>query len=52
MSISLPVTITKATAGAMGQPHITIKGAGHFVQEDKGEEFAGIVNAFIVQTRK
>jgi haloalkane dehalogenase len=37
--------------GATGQPHVTIKGAGHFVQEDKGEEFAGIVNAFIAQTR-
>jgi haloalkane dehalogenase len=37
--------------GAKGQPHITIKGAGHFVQEDKGEEFSEIVNAFIAQTR-
>lgn len=26
--------------GAQGQPHATIAGAGHFLQEDKGEELA------------
>jgi haloalkane dehalogenase len=26
--------------GAQGQPHATIAGAGHFLQEDKGEEIA------------
>jgi hypothetical protein len=26
--------------GAAGQPHITIAGAGHFLQEDAGEELA------------
>ena len=26
--------------GALGQPHTTIVGAGHFLQEDKGEELA------------
>jgi haloalkane dehalogenase len=29
--------------GAQGQPHTTIEGAGHFVQEDKGEELARVV---------
>jgi haloalkane dehalogenase len=29
--------------GAKGQPHTTIEGAGHFVQEDKGEELARVV---------
>ncbi len=29
--------------GAHGQPHTTIAGAGHFVQEDKGEELADVV---------
>jgi len=33
--------------GAAGQPHATIKGAGHFLQEDKGEELAEIVAAFV-----
>ena len=26
--------------GAAGQPHDIIRGAGHFIQEDKGEELA------------
>jgi len=33
--------------GAQGQPHTTIRGAGHFLQEDKGEEFAEVVVNFI-----
>ncbi len=37
--------------GAAGQPHTTIAGAGHFLQEDKGEELAAVVAAFIAQTK-
>lgn len=33
--------------GAAGQAHVTIKGAGHFLQEDKGEEFAAVVQGFM-----
>lgn len=33
--------------GAQGQPHTTISGAGHFVQEDKGPELAQIVLDFV-----
>jgi haloalkane dehalogenase len=33
--------------GARGQPHCRIPGAGHFLQEDKGEELARIVVQFI-----
>ncbi|HUO05706.1 MAG TPA: haloalkane dehalogenase [Candidatus Binataceae bacterium] len=33
--------------GAKGQPHTTIKGGGHFLQEDKGEELAKVVIDFI-----
>ena len=33
--------------GAAGQKHVTIKGAGHFLQDDAGEELAGVVVAFI-----
>jgi haloalkane dehalogenase len=36
--------------GAQGQPHTTIAGGGHFLQEDKGEELAAVVNAFIAAT--
>lgn len=33
--------------GAKGQPHTTIQGAGHFLQEDKGPELAQVVLDFI-----
>jgi haloalkane dehalogenase len=37
--------------GAKGQPHTTIVGGGHFLQEDKGEELARVVVDFIARTR-
>jgi haloalkane dehalogenase len=37
----------KIVPGAQGQNHITIKNAGHFVQEDKGPELASIIIEFI-----
>ena len=37
----------KLVPGAQNQPHVTIKGAGHFLQEDKGEELASMVANFI-----
>jgi haloalkane dehalogenase len=37
--------------GAAGQPHRTIQGAGHFVQEDRGEEIAEAIVAFIEAAR-
>ncbi len=36
--------------GTKGQPHTTIEGAGHFLQEDKGEELAAVVVEFISRT--
>jgi haloalkane dehalogenase len=36
--------------GAAGQPHTTIVGAGHFLQEDKGEELAAVVANFVAAT--
>ena len=36
--------------GTVGQPHITTVGAGHFLQEDKGEELAGIIVDFMAST--
>ena len=37
--------------GAKGQKHVTVRGAGHFLQEDKGEELAQIVIDFIAANR-
>ena len=37
----------KRVPGAAGQNHTKIRGAGHFVQEDKGEEVAQALVAFI-----
>jgi haloalkane dehalogenase len=36
--------------GAQGQPHTTIEGGGHFLQEDKGPELANVVLDFIRAT--
>lgn len=33
--------------GAKGQKHTTVKDAGHFIQDEKGEEIAGILAEFI-----
>jgi len=33
--------------GCAGQPHTTITGGGHFLQEDRGEELARVVAAFV-----
>ncbi len=33
--------------GAAGQPHTTIEGGGHFLQEDRGEELADVVIDFM-----
>ena len=35
--------------GAKGQPHTTIKGGGHFLQEDCGEDLARVIVDFIKQ---
>jgi haloalkane dehalogenase len=40
----------KRVPGAKGQPHTVIKGGGHFLQEDRGEEFARVVIDFMTKT--
>lgn len=37
--------------GTRGQPHTTIKGGGHFLQEDCGPEFAKVIVDFIANTQ-
>jgi haloalkane dehalogenase len=36
--------------GCAGQRHTTIEGGGHFLQEDCGEELAGVVARFVLAT--
>jgi len=36
--------------GAQGQLHTTIRGGGHFLQEDRGEELANVVVDFVRRT--
>ncbi|CCH56013.1 haloalkane dehalogenase [Fibrisoma limi BUZ 3] len=37
--------------GAKNQPHTTLTGGGHFIQEDKGEEWAQLIVQFIQQNQ-
>ena len=40
----------KVVPGCQGQPHTTVAGAGHFLQEDSGEELGRLVVDFIART--
>jgi haloalkane dehalogenase len=42
----------KRVPGAQGQPHRIIENAGHFLQEDKGEELAGILLELVQKIRR
>jgi len=44
--------LQKLIPGAQEQPHTTIIGGGHFLQEDKGEELAEVVVSFIERTSR
>ena len=44
------LVLQRSIPGAEGQPHVTIAAAGHFLQEDKGEEVARVVNDFIARS--
>jgi len=41
------VAFQKRVPGAQGIAHVTIKGGGHFLQEDKPEEFAAAIIGFM-----
>jgi haloalkane dehalogenase len=43
-------TFQARVPGAAGQPHTTIEGAGHFLQEDSGHELAAVVAEFVAAT--
>lgn len=40
----------KLVPGAAGQEHVVLPNAGHFLQEDVGDELADLTNAFIAKT--
>jgi haloalkane dehalogenase len=42
--------LQKLIPGCAGQPHTTLERAGHFLQEDRGEELADVVADFIART--
>ena len=42
--------LQKTVPGAKGQPHTTITGGGHFLQEDCGEELARVIVNFMQAT--
>ncbi len=39
--------LQRTVPGAAGQPHTTLRGAGHFIQEDAGEELGKVVAAWL-----
>jgi len=41
--------LQKLVPGAQGQPHTTLQDAGHFLQEDKGEDLARVVVDFVTR---
>ncbi len=41
----------RSVPGAANEQHVTIVGGGHFLQEDSGPEFAGVVHEFIQRHR-
>jgi haloalkane dehalogenase len=44
--------LQRAMAGARGREHPVVAGAGHFLQEDAGEELGRIVATFVHQVRR
>ena len=40
----------RGVPGTAGQPHVTIEGGGHFLQEDRGPELAAVIDGFIRAT--
>ncbi|XDD52355.1 haloalkane dehalogenase [Leptospira sp. WS92.C1] len=43
------IVFRRMIPGAKGQKHVTIANAGHFLQEDKGEELAEVIQVFIAE---
>ena len=46
----LATKLQEIAPGAAGRPHVTIEGAGHFVQEETGEELGAVIADFVSGT--
>lgn len=44
------ILIQRRIPGTVGQPHVTIRDAGHFLQEDKPKELTDLILSFIAST--
>lgn len=40
----------KRVPGAKDRDHVTVQGAGHFLQEDEGEQLAEVIARFVATT--
>jgi haloalkane dehalogenase len=45
----VPKEFQRRVPGALGHPHVILKGAGHFLQEQVGPELAEVINRFIAE---
>ncbi len=50
ITAGLEENLKQRIPGTRGQSHVTIEGAGHFLQEDKGPELARVVVDFVRST--
>ena len=48
----LDKTFQERVPGARGREHVKIRNAGHFLQEDKGEELAEVLIRFVAETNE
>jgi len=39
--------LQRCVPGAAGRSHVTVEGAGHFLQEDKGPELGALIARFV-----
>jgi haloalkane dehalogenase len=51
ITAAMEPVLRRSMPGAAGREHPTITGAGHFLQEDAGEELGAVVAAFVREVR-
>ncbi|OZM77626.1 haloalkane dehalogenase [Pseudonocardia sp. MH-G8] len=52
ITAAMEPVLRRSMPGAAGRTHPTITGAGHFLQEDAGEELGEVVAAFVREVRR
>jgi haloalkane dehalogenase len=50
ITAAMAPVLKRTVPGAAGRQHPVLQGAGHFLQEDAGEELGAIIAAFIRDT--